>query len=155
MVFCGFKADLKARKQCNEFTRFYSTKHFCDRCDAVQVTVKPFPYDRMSYKDFMRNPCYTETSIDHDKYAGGRKLSPWLELVDGWQLESCRFDMMHVVYLGIARNTFPSCLKMLQVLKHPYAEGLSDEDFLKKFTIEMRKVGKQHGPLDLSEFSHI
>ena len=42
---------------------------------------------------------------------GSGSLSPWL-VVDGWHLESCFHDPMHVLYLGVCKDLFPSVLSI-------------------------------------------
>lgn len=140
MFYFAFKADLKARKECNNFKKYYQCKAFCERCDAVQHT-KDQP-ELYSYKNMNPSAPYAATVINHDQYiAATRDPSPWIN-VEGWQLETVTFDFMHVVYLGIARNLIPSCLKMLQLQGYGYEPGETDDMFLKRISVEMRETCK-------------
>ena len=152
MCYLGFKADLKARKQCHRFQRYYLCKKLCERCDAVQL--RSNSHHRMSYKDFSPSAPYLETIMDHDEFmqqAGC--VSPWA-CIPGWQVENCFFDFMHLAYLGTCRSHVPSVLKMLQCLGYCYETGESDELFLKRTSIEMRETCKQNGCL-VPKFSFV
>ena len=143
MCYLGFKADLKARKQCHRFDRYYQCKHCCERCDAVQVRTNE--NHRMSYKNFSSSAPYLQTIMDHDEFVQrAPRISPWAD-VEGWQVENCFFDFMHLAYLGTCRGHFPSVLKLLQCKGYCYEPGESDDLFLKRTSIEMREACRKHG----------
>ena len=136
-----FKADLKARWQCHRLDNYYRCKKCCDRCMAIQ------PMDStqhpMTYKNTARDAPYAATCKDHDEYLRtARQQSPWCA-VPGFQIETASFDMMHLVYLGIAKNHVPSCLKILKLYGYHYDAGESDEMFLKRVSIEMKQDCKE------------
>lgn len=143
LVYFGFKADLKARKQCHLFTKYYLCKDCCERCSAVKPTTSaPHP---MTYKNMAPNAPYVTTCIDLDLYvATCDRISPW-SAIEGFQLETVTWDFMHVVYLGTARDHVPSVLKMLHHLGYHYTEGETDDHFLKCIYMEMKKDCKQKG----------
>ena len=133
--------------QCHNFgSRNYQRKLCCDRCRAV----RPFTgsHHEMTYKDFKPNPTYATTVEDHDAYvSSGRRLSFWAA-VEGWRLETCSYDWMHLQYLGVARSTMPSALKTLQMLGFHYEAGETNAQFLKRATLEMKAACKSHGCLE-------
>ena len=140
-----FKADLKARMQCHRLEHYYRCKQCCDRCLAIQpMDSRPHP---MTYKNTARNAPYASTCKDHDEYLrSARHPSPWCA-VPGFQFETMSFDMMHLVYLGIAKNHIPSCLKILKLFGYHYTAGESDEMFLKRVSIEMKQDCKEQKSL--------
>ena len=99
--YIGFKSDLKARAEANRFARWYKTTHLCERCLATQ----PFKRaDRsLNYQDFRPSAGYTLTELSHAEYmAWDTSVSPWSQ-IGGWHLHTVYYDMMHVIWLGIAR----------------------------------------------------
>lgn len=50
-----------------------------------------------------------ENSGDRDYRNSDQPLSPWV-LVQGWHLQTCFHDPMHVVYLGTLRDLYASML---------------------------------------------
>eukprot|EP00435_Cladocopium_sp_Y103_P011495 s710_g3.t1 len=143
LCWFGFKADLKARYQCHLLSEYYKCKKMCDRCSAIQpMTSQPHP---MTYKNMSDDAPYAGTCKDHDDYVRtARRLTPWLA-VEGFQFEHITFDMMHLVFLGVARNHVPSVLKMLKRFGFHYEEAESDEKFLKRVSMEMKQDCKDHG----------
>ena len=63
--------------------------------------------------------------------------SAWAE-VDGWTFESVSFDVMHIIFMGIARSHVPSCLKLLKLRGLNYVRDESDAKFLKRVSLEMK-----------------
>ena len=135
------KADLKARMQCHRLENYYRCKKCCDRCMAIQpMDSRPDP---MTYKNTARDAPYATTCKDHSEYVRtARHLSPWCA-VPGFQFETMSFDMMHLVYLGIAKNHIPSCLKILKMYGYHYEAGEPDEKFLKRVSMEMKQDCKE------------
>ena len=144
--YVAFKADLKARMQCNRFQkRYYGCKLCCDRCGAVKPTTNA--QHEMTYKDFGPNARYADTLETHATYLrSGRPLSSWAA-VDGWQLETVAYDWIHTCYLGFGRGLVPSTLKLLQLLGFSYEAGECDADFLKWVSYDMKTACKEHGRL--------
>lgn len=134
--------------QCHCLTENYKCRRVCDRCDAIQ----PFTsrIERMTYKNFAKNAPHLATLKDHDSYIQScKELSPWAA-IPGFQYETLSYDLMHLVFLGIARNHVPSCLKILKLWGFHYEHGESDEDFLKKVSFEMKQDCKRRGQLDIN-----
>ena len=50
---------------------------------------------------------------------------------------------MHLIFLGIAKNHVPSCLKILKLWGYHYEAGESDELFLKNVSFEMKQDCKR------------
>ncbi|CAK9018521.1 Uncharacterized protein SCF082_LOCUS14128 [Durusdinium trenchii] len=62
LCYLAFKADLKARAECNYFyKRYYRCKTMCDRCDCIQPTTNA--PEALTYKDFRDVPAYSGTSV--------------------------------------------------------------------------------------------
>ena len=143
LCYVAFKADLKARKECHYFFRYFKRRLCCDRCLAVQGgSAEP-----LTYKDMGAGAAHLYTPVSHEVYLRtAQKISPW-SAVEGWRLENTAFDFMHNVYLGTARGHIPSTLKALQLLGYWHAPGQTDDVFLKRVTVEMRDTCKRSGPL--------
>ena len=137
LIYLCFKADLKARMQCHELDNYYRCRLCCDKCQAIQpFTSAP---EQMTYKNMSKTAPYAATCKDHDEYVRTAiRISPW-SVVQGFQFETLAFDMMHLVFLGIAKNHVPSCLKILKLSGFHYNEGESDEAFLKQVSFEMKE----------------
>ena len=60
--------------------------------------------------------------------------------------------MMHLGYLGVAKNHVPSCLKLLRRSGFHYEAGESEDKFLKRVSLEMRQDCKQHKYLILQDW---
>ena len=95
----------------------------------------------MTYKDFRPNLPRYLTRINHETYmrtTPAAFLSPW-RVLPGWSLESCLHDMMHVVYLGTARDLIPSLLGDFLECGVLGSPDLSVDYRLKLFSIEMNR----------------
>ena len=148
LCYFAFKADLKARHQCHLFDQYYLCKLCCDRCEAVKPTTSE--QHEMTFKNMSPTAPYVATCKDHSMYLRScRRVSPW-NAVPGWQLESVSYDIMHCIFLGVARDHIPSVLKMLQLLGCCYVAGESDDEFLKRVSMEMKQDCKAAGPLVFS-----
>ena len=53
--------------------------------------------------------------------------------------ESCTFDVMRIIFLGVAKDHIPSCLKVLRVLGYHYETMETDQMFLKRVSLEMKQ----------------
>lgn len=104
LIYIAFKADLKARKQCHLLSQYYLCRNLCDRCKAIQpFSSVPHP---MTYKNMSLDAPYSRTCINHSDYIReAQEISPW-QAVPGWSFETLPYDFMHLVYLGIAKNTY-------------------------------------------------
>ena len=99
-------------------------------------------YERMSYKNFSSSAPYVHTVKSHESYMRTSGApSVWAE-VPGWTFESVAFDVMHIIFMGIARNHVPSCLKLLKLGGFHYVENETDEKFLKRVSMEMKAACK-------------
>ena len=145
LLYMSFKADLKARMQCHSFEHYYRCRRCCDRCNAIQLfTSQHHPF---TYKNTSKTAPYASTCKDHDDYINSTKqVSAWA-CVPGWQFETVSFDMMHLVFLGTAKNHIPSCLKILKLWGYYYDVGDSDDAFLKIASFEMKQDCKEHKQL--------
>lgn len=146
LVYFVFKGDMKARKQCHEFVdRNYLKKNVCERCKAIRPTdSREHP---MSYKKMGFPPAYAATAIDHAEYLRtSSKLSPWCQ-VPGFKLETVSYDLLHVIYLGIAKDHISSMIKYLEIRGYHYSEGETSNEFLRRLNLDARRTCKEFGPL--------
>ena len=136
-AYWGFRYDGKARAEANRFERFYSCMYICDACLSQRKTKKSDP--NLWYFDFRDSSPRHMTRIDDTTYRQtAKEISPY-HLIQGWKLETCLRDIMHVVYLGTARDLIPSLLgdwleSPHNVLGDP-AESLDIR--LRRFSMEM------------------
>ena len=120
----------------------------CDKCKAIQPMTNA--YERMSYKNFSSSAPYVNTVQNHESYMRAvREPSVWSE-VPGWTFESVTFDVMHIIFMGIARNHVPSCLKLMKLGGFGYVRDESDAMFLKRASIEMKEACKAQKFPDLA-----
>lgn len=145
MAYFTFKADLKARKECNLFKNYYLCKRMCDRCAAIQPKCPADTNHPMVFKDMRPTAPYRTTTVSHAEYLRtASRISPWA-VVKGWSLETTSFDLMHMIFLGIARDYVPSCLKILRLMGYHYEPGETDEEFLRRTSWEMKLDCKSYG----------
>ena len=96
----------------------------------------------MTYKNMALNAPYASAiKGGHADYLRTVQLvSPWCR---GSQFESITFDVMHLIFLGIAKNHVPSCLKILKVWGFHWEQGETNEKFLKRVSLEMKQNWKR------------
>jgi hypothetical protein len=107
--FAGLKSDGKARRDIHSFIRNYNSTWICESCWASQ------PFTRApsvsNYKDFKHGAYWHHHEISHAQYMLlPERKSPWILHVRGARLDMFYHDLMHVVYLGFARDLIASCL---------------------------------------------
>jgi hypothetical protein len=129
-AFCALKHDGKARKELHFFSRSYMSSFVCDSCLATQAN--PNAPHHLYYGDFSPSAPYRATLIDHSRYMEMGGVSPWIG-VPGWRLELTFHDILHVLYLGILRDTCASALLELAM-----AVGGSLTERLAELTQDMR-----------------
>ena len=132
--FC-MRFDAKARVETNEFERHYGCTYICESCCAQHPVYRHEP--EMSYMNFDPDSARHLTAIDHETYVRTcSTVSPW-HVVPGWTLGTALHDLMHVVFLGTARDLIPSLLA--DFLEHgvlgPVNEPVNQR--LRKFSLEM------------------
>ena len=82
----------------------------CEQCLAA--TGKACP-DSLNYKNFNDDAIWPLTSISHDGYvATASRISAW-NVLPGWTLQTCSFDWMHNLYLGLARDYVASSIQCM------------------------------------------
>ena len=82
----------------------------CDRCLAGTGNAC---LKEMDYRNFGPSKSWDLTLIDHDGYLSREWLvSPWL-CMEGFQLETMSYDILHNVFLGTGRDLFASGVKTL------------------------------------------
>ena len=146
-----WKGDLKARKQVHAFAKHYGCRAMCERCDAIRPASNS-GREVMSYKNFGLHPPYEATVLSHEGYVrSAQQLSPWL-CVEGFSLHTVSYDVLHVLYLGTARDHVASMLKYLRLRGYHYVDGEREDAYLRRISLEMRHDCKQHGRLGFSGF---
>lgn len=75
-------------------------------------------------------------------------VSPWHQ-VPGWRLDTCLHDLMHVVFLGTARDLISSLLA--DFLEHGVLGDVGEpiNTRLRKFSLDMHKAFKSEKSLGL------
>ena len=141
-AFHSMKYDLKARVQCNFFSRHYGCNLVCESCFACKPADSTEPL--MNYRNFNLSAAHRLSRISHRTYVAltpPEQLSPWI-CMPGWTLESCTRDPMHVIYLGVCRDILASVLaQWLDANLLPQANTL--HEWLRLLSIEMHKTCKR------------
>ena len=102
--FVGTKQDLKARKEKHLFDRYYRSMFCCDSCCAVIPTANA--PGNLSFAAFGENALWRKTTISTEAYVAMTEKgcqSPYLKF-NGFALERVMWDVMHLLYLGIAKH---------------------------------------------------
>lgn len=145
-AYWAFRADGKARVQCNLFDHMYSARYVCDQCLAQRATARADK--EMLYTDFRPDRPRHFSRIDDATYRNTCiTLSPY-SCIPGWHLWSVVHDIMHVVFLGTAQDLLPSLLyDWLEAGMLGGGVGVSHDAMLKAFSVEMNMTLKSHGML--------
>lgn len=139
--------DAKARVETNEFQRHYGCTNICESCCAQNPLYRHDP--EMSYHNFSPDSARHLTTIDHETYMRTcDNVSPWHQ-VPGWRLDTCLHDLMHVVFLGTARDLISSLLA--DFLEHGVLGDVGEpiNTRLRKFSLDMHKAFKSEESLGL------
>ena len=137
-AYWAFRYDGKARVECNLFERYYNCTYIRESCLAQRRTNNSDP--NMWYCDFRVCSPRHLTKIDDSTYRQTcRFISPY-HCIPGWRLETCLRDILHVVYLGTAKDLVPSILA--DWLDHNLLGGprVNLDHKLRYFSLEMFKV---------------
>lgn len=88
----------------------------CDECLAVRAF--PNAPRELYYGDFTEGAAHRTTAITHEAYLRDeQQLTPWIA-VPGWHKACNHWDTLHVVWLGVARDTVASTIvDMFEVFK--------------------------------------
>lgn len=137
--------DGKARVECNQFERFYSCRLLCESCLSQRRTKRSDP--QMWFFDFRETSPRHLTTIDDATYRQTCKtLSPY-HIIPGWSLGTCLRDILHVVFLGTAKDLLPSLLADWLdngLLGEPL---MSIDDRLRAFSLEMHATFRRERSL--------
>lgn len=80
----------------------------CDQCMSQNPTAKSMR--EMWFFDFREDsPRYLTYISDSTYRSTATTISPWAG-VQGWSLRSCFFDLLHILYLGVARDLVANLL---------------------------------------------
>lgn len=125
------------------FSRYYRCTQLCDHCLAEQHTGTTAEFH---YTNLDKHAPYSLTQLSHQLYLAldSHSLSPW-RAVPGWTLESCGWDLLHNIYLGVGRDLFASVLRALFLEGWYQDYGNTEEEVLRAITIEMRQCCKERG----------
>lgn len=141
----GFRYDGKARAESNFFDRWYNCRSICESCLAQRRTSNSNP--DLWFFDFRDSSPRHLTRIDDRTYRQtATRISPYHQ-IEGWTLGTCLRDIMHVIYLGIAKDMIPSLIADWldhNVLGPP---GISVDDRLRSFSLEMHQVFRREKTL--------
>lgn len=102
-TFFGWHGDQKSRRDTHRFQHHYNKTWICDECFAVQH-FKNSP-KHLLFQDFRPDALHKLTRFADLGYrrAFALNLSPWA-IVPGWSLNLTLKDLMHVLFLGCARD---------------------------------------------------
>lgn len=100
----GFTADAKSRWQAHCFPRYWKKNYPCEGC----LCQKPSKYGspELTFMDFSPGAGWRRTRLDHATFMRMEPPqfhSPYFQ-IRGIELNTCFRDIMHVVYLGFARD---------------------------------------------------
>ena len=133
--YAGFKSDGKARRDVHGFVRHYSCTYSCEECWATQPFKNAPP--ATNYKDFRSSALWRMTHITHEVYMGlPEQKSPWVLHVRGARLDTFYRDIMHVVYLGFARDFLASVI----------VAEMQDQEFSNVIDVEEAPVDTRFPP---------
>lgn len=152
-AYWAFRYDGKARVECNAFSRYYNCTKICESCMAERRTKNSDI--NMWYCDFRASSPRHLTQIDDGTYKRtANPISPY-HCIPGWKLGTCLRDLLHVVFLGTAKDLIPSLLA--DWLDHGLLGGprMSIDDKLRCFSLEMHRVFKREKFPGLFEFLQV
>lgn len=76
-IYFGFRSDMKAHKESNEFQRSYQHNFICERCYATKAHVHP----ALSFKNFHKDAPHTVTEVSPELR---NKTCPLLRSLQAW-----------------------------------------------------------------------
>lgn len=92
----------------------------------------------MQYEDYRLDQPRHLTRISDEVYrATCSTLSPYAK-IPGWRLENCLHDILHVVFLGVAKDLIPSILA--EWLEKRMLGPGDVNTCLRRFSLEMHQV---------------
>ncbi len=133
---------------------FYTSHENCLRlCDTCLASIGKNTHPSMSGKNFSLNAAWRMTRLDHqgylDKESGN--VSPYTS-IEGFNVETVAYDLLHNVFLGCGRDLFASGLKLL-ISKGVWTHLGDDMDtILCGIRSEMHRTCASLGFLCLSSF---
>ncbi len=141
-VYFNFRYDAKARVECNFFyDRYYLKNRICETCMACKPTGKDAD-PNMNYQDFRDGPRQMTFLNDETYRRTATIVSPWHKM-PGWTLHTCCHDLLHVVFLGTAKDMIGSLLA--DWIDHDLLEGRTVDEKLKLFSLEMHSSLRAEG----------
>lgn len=151
--YWAMRYDGKARVECNLFERFYNCKYICESCLSQRRTSHSNP--ALWFFDFRESSPRHLTAIDDATYRQTcKKLSPY-HCIPGWSLGTCLRDLLHVVFLGTAKDLVPSLLADwldYNLLGDPQTPMC---DRLRAFSIEMHQAFRRERILEPQLFKFL
>lgn len=86
----------------------------CRICDRCLAQTGKNCVDAMNYRNFGSDAAWPLTGIDHQTYLhmDSANISPW-SLIEGWEIETVSFDLLHNLLLGTARDIIGSGIRTL------------------------------------------
>lgn len=113
-------------------------------CDSCLAQDGKHVAGEFNYRNFGESAAWPLTKIDHATYVhlDVGSLSPWAK-VDGWRLETTSWDLMHLLFLGTARDIVASSIRCM-IDCGAYAAGNID-DTLDDIHREMHATCAAHG----------
>ncbi|CAE7785046.1 nipblb [Symbiodinium sp. CCMP2456] len=143
-MYFGMKADLKARKEVNEFRNWYQCTRLCESCLAEKPAKKNNP--GMDFRNLQAEAPYFYTRLSHEQFLKFDNAPPW-SCVPGFRIETVSLDFMHNVYLGLGKDVVSSSLGMFLLAGVYDKYGRTAEEQLQGVWEQMRSDCHRHGCL--------
>jgi hypothetical protein len=122
-AFWGWQGDIKEKVKQHKFARNWQCNFLCERCLACRHLPCGNAYN------FNDDALWRQLEVDHAQYLRSTPagiLSPWVR-IPGWRLDRNCDDLLHMVWLGFAKDLIGQLLFELASL-HPgcIEDGLLD-----------------------------
>ena len=114
-TFAGFQADILEKVKQHRFFRNFNCNFFCEWCLCCRHMAFLNGYN------FSDDADWKDTIMTQDQYRRshvGNDLSPWHK-VRGWTIFRNLMDLLHLIWLGIAKDVCGAELKMLAMTLYP------------------------------------
>ena len=139
-AFSAWQGDLKEKRICHRFQRHYLCSELCEWCEASRTS------EHMNAYDLSASASWRSHLTSHQAYLANTpaaRLSPWSS-VPGWSSDRNFVDLLHRMWLGVAKDLSGTLLFLLGCL---YMEkwSMSLPDALWYIWFEFREFMRHRG----------
>ena len=99
-AFSAVEGDIKEKVKLHRFERHWGCLFPCELCLGSRHMVDNSAYDFSPDAEWLKQQVSTK---DYLQVCTGEARSPWA-MVRGWGLERIRFDLLHLLWLGLAKD---------------------------------------------------